>query len=99
MLSKEKTTTRAKAVKRAYEENLTSQECLERLGAEAAEKAAKVTKMRQPQKKTSAPAVRLFDREISMCSTLLQEDNILDSDNEVFQKVTICQREKPVFSI
>ena len=50
----------------------------------ASEKAAKVTKNRQPQKKTAAPAVRPFDREILSCLTLPQQDNISDSDNEVF---------------
>ena len=41
MLSKEMTKTRAKAVNGAYWESLTSQESLNRLGAEAAEKTAR----------------------------------------------------------
>ena len=68
--------------------SLTLQESLERLEAEAeaAEKAGNVTKNRQSQKKTAPPAVRSSDREILSCSTLPQEDNISDSDNEAFSE-------------
>lgn len=64
---------RSKAIKRAYGESLTSQECLKRLEAEAAEKAAKASKKRQPKKTLQTrklPAARNRLRRLGLIRTI-----------------------------